>query len=171
MRLRYKIGLVLAVLGATFGLGRCKRTAISGPKLSTPAVLPAGDIEQLRVNPETHQLIIITSRGTQTVTLPDRTSTIDVLKNGSVKVTSPQIGLEHHIFVGMLGSDHLRVGAGMDGFHFKKLDIGIGIADQVGAYTPIAFAKATYNIRGNMQVGVVYQSNQYVGGILAVRLF
>lgn len=171
MKLRSKIFLILVVLGTAYGLGRRKRLAISGPNVVVPAVLPQNDIEQIRVNPDTHQLIITTAKGTQMVTLPDRTSTIDVLKNGSVKVTSPQLGLEHHLFMGVLGSDHTRIGVGLDGFYYKKLDLGLGIADQVGTYTPIAFVKATYNIKGNMQVGIVYQSNQYVGGIIAVRVF
>ena len=171
MKLRYKIGLVLVILGITFGLGRCKRTETSGPKSSVPAVLPSSDIEQLLVDPETHQLTILTKTGTQTVILPDRTSTIDVLKGGVVKVTSPQMGLEHHLFVGVTASDHVRLATGIDGFYYKKLDIGIGIADQAGMYTPVAFVKATYNIKGNMQLGIVYQSNQYIGGVLAVRVF
>jgi len=169
MRLRYKIGLVVAVLGAVFCLGRCQRSSAGRP--SAPAVLPPQDLEQIRVNPDTHQLIIQTAKGIQTVTLPDRTSTIDVLKNGMVKVTSPQMGLEHHMFAGAVLSDHARIGVGMDAFYWKKLDLGLGIADQIGSYTPVAFAKATYNIKGNLQVGLVYQSNKYVGGIVAVRIF
>ncbi len=171
MRLRYKLGLVLVVLGVTFGLGRCKRTETNGPKSSAPAVLPVNDIEQIRVDPSTHQLIILTNKGTQTVTLPDRISTIDVHKDGTVQVTSPQFGFEHHLFIGLVGSEHVRLGVGVDGLYWKKLDVGIGIADQMGAYTPIAFAKVTWNIKGNLQAGLVYQSNNYIGGILSVRIF
>ena len=169
IKLRYKIVSVLLVLVGVFLYGRC-----GGPKQKSPTiqpVLPSNDTEQIRVNPETHQLIIVTSKGTQTVTLPDRTSTIDVLKNGTVTVTSPQFGFEHHLFVGLVGSEHVRFGAGMDGLYFKKLDLGIGVADQIGVARPIAFAKLSYNIKGNIQAGIVYQSNQYVGGIVSVRLF
>ncbi len=45
------------------------------------------------------------------------------------------------------------------------------MAGQVGAHSPVAFVKVTYNVKGNMQIGLVYQSNQFVGGLLAVRLF
>lgn len=171
MKLRYKIGLVLVVLGITFGLGRCKRTETSGPKLAIPAVLPQNEAEQIQVNPATHELTLRTATGFHTIILPDRTSTIDVLKNGIVKVTSPQYGFEKHFFMAALGSDRLRLGAGADVFYWKKLDLGFGVADQVGMYTPIAFVKATYNVKGNMQAGIVYQPNNYIGGILAVRVF
>lgn len=170
MRLRFKIVSVGAVLAGVFLWGRCSHTKTTN--VSQPAnIMPSNDVEQIKVDPATHQLIITTAMGSHTVTLPDRTSTIDVLKNGTVNVTSPQYGLEHHLFLGLVGSDHMRFGVGLDAFYWKKLDIGIGVADQIGAYTPIAFAKVTYNIKGNMQAGIVYQSNQYIGGVLAVRVF
>jgi hypothetical protein len=136
-----------------------------------PAVLPSNDNEQITVDPSTHQLVILRPGQRIVETLPDRASTIDIRKDGQVIVTSKQFGFEHHLFVGLLGSDHLRVGTGLDGFYWKRLDIGVGIADQVGAYTPIGFAKVTYNIKGNMQLGLVYQTNKYIGGVLAVRVF
>lgn len=171
MKLRYKIGLVVGVLVTVFTLGRCQRKT-NGPDAPFAAVLPPNDSEQITVDPSTHQLIILRPNGQRIVeSLPDRASTIDIRKNGVVDVTSKQLGLEHHLFVGVLGSDHARIGVGMDGFYWEKLDLGLGIGDQVGPYTPIAFVKATYNIKGNMQVGIVYQSNQYIGGIISVRVF
>lgn len=170
MRLRYKIGLVVSILGAVFLLGRCSRPTSTRPP-KPPTVLPPADSEQILVNPARHQLTIVTGTGTRTMTLPDRESVIDVLKDGGVKITSPQYGWERHMFVGVVGADHFRIGAGMDGLYWKRLDLGIGIADQVGEYTPVVFAKLTYNIKGNLQVGIAYQTNRYVGGTLAVRMF
>lgn len=170
MRLRTKIFLVISILGSIFLLGRCSRQdAPRSPK--PPTVLPPGDIAQVLVNPAGPSLTIVTDEGTRTMTLPDRESVIDVLKDGGVKVTSPQYGWERHMFVGVVGADHFRVGAGMDGLYWKRLDLGIGIADQVGEYTPVVFAKLTYNVKGNLQAGIVYQTNRYVGGILSVRIF
>lgn len=171
MKLRYKILFVLGVLCVTFGLGRCNRIDWYDPKSHTPIVLPTNDVEQIRVNPETHQLIITTSKGMQTVTLPDRASTIDIRKNGIVNVTSPQFGLDKHLFAGYTLSDARRFVIGGDFVYYKKLDIGIGIADQFGSHTPIGVAKLTYNIYGAMQVGIVYGTNKYFGGIVSVRLF
>ncbi len=171
MRLRYKLISVGAILAGVFLWGRCSRTK----NLSVPVpvnVLPSNDSEQITVNPSTHQLVILRPNGNRIVeTLPDRQSTIDIRKDGQVIVTSKQFGFEHHAFIGLLGSDQFRIGAGMDGLYWKKLDLGIGVADRIGAYTPIGFAKLTYTIKGNLQVGVVYQTNQYIGGILAVRIF
>ena len=174
MKLRYKIGLVVTVLGAVFLLGRCSRRGVSptmrGPK-NAPSVLPSNDTEQIRVDPGTHKLVIVTKRGTQTLTLPDRQSTIDVLKSGQVKITAPQTGFEHHLFVAGVIADYARIGGGMDLWYFKRLDVGIGMADRLGPYLPALFAKATYNVKGNLQLGLVYQSNKYIGGVIAVRIF
>ena len=170
MKLRYKIALVLAALAGVFLWGRRSKTR--GSVVPKPAaVLPSNDAEQITVDPSTHQLVILRPGKRIVETLPDRASTIDIRKDGQVVVTSKQLGLEHHVFIGVLGSDHLRVGVGMDAFYYKKLDLGIGIADQIGAYTPVVFAKATYNIKGNLQLGLVYQSNKYIGGIVSVRVF
>jgi hypothetical protein len=170
MRLRTKIGLVVIVLGSMFLWGRCSRKSnTQTPKPS--AVLPPNDVEQIRVNPATRQLTVTTSAGTRTVTLPDTVSTIDVLKNGKVSVTSPQFGFEHHLFGGWLVSDNGRLGIGEDLLYFRRLDLGLGVAGKIGSYDPIAFAKLSYNVKGNVQVGLVYGSNQYVGGGVFVRLF
>ena len=173
---KLSLAVIVTITVTLLAIGACLERRLSGSghsdSVKIPAtVLPSNDVEQIRVNPDIHKLIIISTKGTRTVTLPDRMSTIDVLKNGTVKVTSPQIGLEHHLFLGIVGADHARIGVGEDIFYFKKLDLGVGIADQVGMYTPVVFAKATYNIKGNLQLGVVYQSNQYIGGIVAVRIF
>lgn len=167
MSLRYKIGSVLAVLFGVFLWGRCghRRAPI------IPRMLPPNDLEQIIVDPNRHTLVIMRPTGTQTLTLPDRQSIIDLRKNGTIDVTSKQFGLEHHLFVGITGSDHARVAVGIDGFYWKRLDFGLGIAGQIGSYTPVVFAKATYNIRGSLQLGIVYQSNKYIGGLLAIRVF
>lgn len=167
MRLRFKVGLIAAIALWAFLQGR----GCAKQKSAAPAVLPPNDTEQIVVDPSRHTISMLTRTGRKTVTLPDRPSTIDVLKDGQVKVTSQQIGFEHHLFIAALGADHARLGFGMDGWYFKRLDVGGGIADQIGNYTPVLFAKATYNVKGNLQLGLVYQSNQYIGGILAVRVF
>lgn len=169
MKLRYKLLSIAALLGAIFMWGRRSVTPQRSP--NAPAVLPSNDIEQIHVDPSTHKLIVTTPRGTQTLTLPDRQSTIDVRKDGSVSVSASQFGLEHHVFVGATMADAGRLAAGIDGVYYKRLDLGVGAADQIAARMPVVFGKLTYNFYGAMQVGVVYQSNRYIGGILSVRLF
>jgi hypothetical protein len=167
IRLRYKLGLLATIVLWAFLQGR----SCAKPKPKSPAVLPANDTEQITVDPSRHIISILTPAGRRTETLPDRPSTIDVRKDGTVKVTSSQMGLERHWFVGVVGADHARVGVGVDGLYFKRLDLGVGIAGQLGSYDPVGFAKLTYSVKGNLQLGLVYQNNQYIGGILAVRIF
>ena len=166
IRLRYKIGIGIGLLLIAFLYGRCGKV-----KPETPSKLPKGDTEQIRVDPSRHTITIITPSGTKTETLPDRLSTFNVHANGTVTVISRQFGFERHLFMGATVSDKPRIAIGMDGWYFKKLDLGFGVAGQVGQYAPILFVKATYAIKGNVQAGIIYGSNQYIGGVLSVRLF
>ena len=168
MRLRYKVLTTAIVLGGVFLWGRCGK---NGRNVApTPNVLPKNDTEQIKVNPGSHTLTIITPSGQKTVTLPDRTSTIDVLKSGQVKITSPQFGFEHHVFLGFQASDRGRLTAGMDGWYFKKLDLGVGVADSFGAYAPIIYAKASYNVWRSVQAGLTYDNLGHPGLALTIRL-
>lgn len=144
----------------------------SGLEIAHPsvAVLPKDDKEQIIVDPSRHSLIIVRPTGNQTLSLPDRQSVIDIRKDGTVQVISPQWGWEHRVFFGIHGSEVLRLGAGMDAFYFKKLDLGAGVACQIGAHTPIVFAQISYNAWSNCRVGIAYGTNRFVGGTLTVRL-
>jgi hypothetical protein len=169
MKLRYKILGVAVLLSTVFLFGRCNRTPAA---VTRPTVLPNNDKEQIIVNPSNDTLEILQSgQKPQILTLPDTLTTVDIHKDGSVKVTSPQFGLEHHLFVAGLASNKLRLGVGVDGLYYKRLDLGIGIADQFGEHTPIVFAKLTYTVKGNIQAGLEYGTDRYIGGIVSVRLF
>src|ERR1035438_10221296 len=156
IRLRYKIVSVLLILVGVFLYGRCS-------KQKSPVVLPSSDVEQIRVDPITHKLIILTSKGTQTITLPDQVSTIDVRKDGTVKVTSPQFGLQFRPFVGMYYSDVLRFGAGADLVYWKRLDLGIGMAGGASLHT-VAFAQLTYCVWDNVGASLTYDHLGHIGG-------
>lgn len=176
MKLRYKIGLVVAVLGSVYLFGRCQRPLRSGgietngPNRNGPAVLSQNDIEQILFDP-IHKSVIINKPGsTQTLTLPDRPTVIDIHKDGTTSVTSPQSGFEHRFFIGVHVSDHIRVAGGMDGYYLKKLDLGGGIAGQLGNHIPIIFGQLAYNFYSNCRVAVSYGTNRYIGGTLTVRL-
>lgn len=169
MKLRYKIALVVTVLAGVFLWGRRSKTSShTVPKPAT--VLPKNDTEQIIVDPVHHSLVIVKPSGKRVLTLPDRQSTIDIRTDGTVNVTSLQWGLEHGFFFGVQGSDAFRIAAGMDGFYYKKLDLGIGLADQIGGHAPIIFAKLSYNFYDNMQVGVTYGNDRLIGGSITVRL-
>jgi len=167
MKLRYKIVAVFAVLAGVFLYGRC-----GGPKQKSPSiqpVLPSADTEQIRVDPSTHQLIIVSPEGTKTVTLPDKISTIDVLKDGSVKVTSPQMGFQLRPFVGAYYSDAMRFGLGADLGYWKRLDIGIGIAGGASSHT-VAFAQLSYNVYSNTSIALTYDHLGHIGGGITLRI-
>jgi len=134
-------------------------------------ILSSNESERITVDPEKHTLIIQTPQKVKVVTLPFNKSTIDILKNGDVKVTSSQFGLEHHLFMGYGLSDTSRIAAGLDCLYFKHLDLGLGLGMQMGNHSPIAFAKLSYTVYGNIQAGLIYGSNQSIGAIVSVRLF
>src|ERR1700690_986871 len=126
VKLRYKITILSVLLLSVFLYGRCNK--------AKPVVkpLPLEDKEQIVIDPVKHKLIVITPSGPKVSTLPDRESTIDIKKDGTIKVTSSQLGIEARPFAGIFYSNGLRYGAGVDGFYFKKLDIGIGLAGGSG---------------------------------------
>lgn len=171
MKLRYKIGFVLAVLGATFGLGRCKRTVLSGPnQVMSPAVLPPDDKEQIIVDPVKHTLIIVKPTGNQTLHLPDRPSVIDIRKDGIVQVTAPQWGFERIPFVGVGYSDKLRYGLGIDGLYWKALDLGAGVQTDSGFKDARLFVGLSYTLKDNMRLTLTLDHKQTIGALVSLRI-
>ncbi len=164
------VALVLFGLVLYFRVRYGRPAGFLGGSAPTVAVLPKEDKEQFIIDPVKHSLIIVKPTGNQTLSLPDRRSVIDLRKDGTVQVTSPQWGWEHRFFLGGHVSDTFRIAAGMDGFYFKKLDIGAGVASRMGAYTPIVFAQVSYNVWSNCRIGIAYGSDRLIGGTLTVRL-
>lgn len=153
MRLRNKIGLVIGVLVAVFSLGRCRRAPHS-PKVSATAVLPKADKEQVIVDPFHHTIHIITQQGIEQMTLPDHSSKIDVLKDGSVKITASQFGVELRPYLGV--GFTLRSGTvmyGTDLLYWKKLDLGVGLSIPPGQIRDAGiFLGVSYNIYSNTSI-------------------
>jgi len=167
--LRYKLVSVLTVLLGVFLYGRCSRPITSSAQKPS-AVLPLADKEQIIIDPVKHQLISLTQGSKPvTLTLPDRRSTIDILKDGTVKINSPQFGYEHSPFVGVFYSNALRYGAGVDGLYFKKLDLGIGGAGGAGC-TSVAIAQVSYTVYDNVRLGITYDTSRHLGVGLTVRI-
>lgn len=167
MKMRYKVLTLFVLLGTEAYLLKHFQHGIIQPNV--PHVLPAGDTEQLIINPVTHQLTVVTVNGSHVVTLPDHVSVIDVHHNGTVTVTAPQFGLEARPFVGAFFSNKLRFGAGLDGLYWKKLDLGLGLAGGSGASTVI-FAAVSYTIWDNVHIGVTYDHQQHLGIGITVRI-
>lgn len=166
MKLRYKVGGGVALLLSVFLYGRCGRAKpiVAGP-------LPPDDIVRITVDPDKHHIRIEQPNQKPIDSfLPDRPSTFEVKKDGKVKISSAQWGLEHHFFFGVTMSDFFRPAAGVDGFYWQKLDLGLGVADRIGSYTPVVFAKASYLVYDNLQLGLTYDNLRHVGVGLTVRI-
>jgi hypothetical protein len=166
IKLRYKL-LAAVILWTWFLVQVCGFGCAKHPQVAP--VLPVNDKEQIIVDPVKHQLIIVRPGKTTVTTLPDRRSTIDVKKDGSVSVTAPQFGFEHAPFVGAFYSNRLRFGAGLDGLYFKKLDLGLGVAGGSSTNT-VLFLQMSYGLWDNLRIGATYDHQQHVGIGITVRI-
>lgn len=123
MKLRYKLSIGVVVIAGVFLLRNC------GQRIAKPGVLRPDTKEQIIIDPRNRRIQIVTENGVKQTTLPDRPSTIDILKDGTVKVNAPQIGWETSPFIGVgyaLSGGQLL--GGVDLAYWKKLDLGVGVA-------------------------------------------
>ena len=168
--LKYKLFAILLVLIGVFLYGRCGgKRALTNPVSPVKVTLPMEDTEQILVNPVKHTITIVKPSSSITTTLPERTSTIDIHKDGTVKVTAMQFGYEVRPFVGVTYTDGLRFGGGADLYYFKRLDLGVG-ASWASGIKGNAFAKISYNVFDNLSLGLIYDNNQHIGGCITVRI-
>jgi hypothetical protein len=167
--LRYKIYLAVTILAGVFVWGRCSRAKIPPTTPKPAVVLPKEDKEQIIVNPIKHTITVVTAQGATTQTLPERNSTIDVRKDGMVKVTAPQYGRELRPFAGVFFSDHVRLGAGLDCFYLKKLDLGFGLAN-MAKVNPVVFAKLSLIVYSNTSIGITYDNLGHIGGCITLKI-
>ncbi len=158
--------LVLGVVGFAVMRGCDRRTDTK----TESTVLAPGMVEKIIVNPDSHKLTVVTENHTQELFLPDRPSSIEISQKGIVTVTSRQFGTELKPFFGAAISNEFRLAAGIDGFYYKKLDIGLGVADKVGNYTPVVFIKVSYLVWSNAQMGLTFDNKQHIGVSLTVRI-
>ncbi len=96
------------------------------------APLAATDKEEIVVDPRSHQIEIKTATGIKKEFLPGmRPSTVEVKKDGSVVVKSPQMGVEHGLYVGSgYGSSSLRFYIGVDLVYVRRFDGGLFVSDE-----------------------------------------
>jgi hypothetical protein len=177
VRLRYKLALVGAVLLAVFVWVSGYRQGHKSPAtsgLNASLVLPKNDTEQITVDPGTHRITILTPSGTKTETLPDRPSTFDIHKDGTVTINSKQLGFETKPFIGLGLGEGVRVYAGADLAYFKRLDLGLGMSSQrlsIGDLTDIrGLVKVSYNVYSNTSVNLGYDTSKTLHCFVSVRL-
>jgi hypothetical protein len=161
-------GCTLLLLGGFFWL----QHRIGGVRPASnrpPTVLPPDSKEQIIVNPIKHSLIIVRPGKTETVTLPDRPTVIDVKKDGTVKVTASQFGFESRPFLGLSASlDGGHIALGVDGLYWKRLDLGGGV--QFNGAGARVFVSLSCNVWSNTRVGITFDHKQTVSALLSVRL-
>lgn len=136
---------------------------------SARVALPQADSEQLLINPRDHTITIKQAGKTRTVSLPDKQTTIDVLKDGQVVVTAPQYGLEFRPFVGLGYSDDARFALGVDGFYWKKLDLGGGLQMNFHLAQPRAFLSLSYTLIDNLRVSATIDHKKQPGIFVSLR--
>lgn len=80
------------------------------------------------IDPTRRQMTIVTSGHIKTMTLPDRPSSISLLKGDGIKIVSPQIGTELRPFLmGAYTLDGGKLGGGIDLLYYKRFDLGVGM--------------------------------------------
>lgn len=159
MRLRFKIGLIVIVLGGFFLWGKCS-------KINPPAiVLPPNTLEQVLVNPTNHTITVVTPTGSQTVTLPEQPSTISLGTNGKLTVKAPQFGLEVKPYLGWGYEGAGAVVLGVDFAYFKKLDLGVAAYGWTDRVKPAV--SVSYTVWSNTRLTATY--NGAPGVFITVR--
>lgn len=129
--------------------------------------------EKIIVNPALHSLIIITDKGTEALSLPDRASSIEILKTGKLRLTVPQCGFEHSPFIGIGYSSQVNDYLGLDVFYWKRLDFGISFGfDRLKLQSLSAPLMISYTIWHNTRLtfGVEPFGKHEVHGLVSVRL-
>jgi hypothetical protein len=176
MRLKNKVltgAIILAVtLGLAFGLYKCQRQrdiSIGNP------ILGPNVKEKIILNPLRHSIVIITTEGIKATTLPDRPSSIEIYKDGKVKTIIPQWGYEAVPFIGIGWSGQLNDYVGIDGFYWKRLDVGTAFSfDRDLKVKSIGFPFVlSYAVWHNTRLSVGYEMfgpTHAVHGLVSVRL-
>lgn len=125
---RYLVSILSAILalGIFIHMRGCDKRK---DQITAGLTLGPNEKEKVIVDPFRKHLTVVTPTYTKVLDLPDRPSSITVMKDNSVKVTAPQYGTELMPFLAvsydLIGG---KIDGGFDLFYWKKLDFGGGIA-------------------------------------------
>ncbi len=161
-------GVVILVIFLTVWHQRKTETKI------VSRILPADVQEKLIIDPTHHSLIILSDKGTKAITLPNRPSSIEVLKNGKLRLNVPQYGWEHSPFIGIGYSTQLNDYIGLDLWYWKQIDLGtsFGFDRNLKIRTlgfPIVISYTVYhNMR--LSIGVEPFGEHNIHGLISVRI-
>lgn len=130
--------------------------------------------EKLIIDPSHHSLVIVTPTDTKVTTLPNRPSSIEVLKSGKLRLTVPQYGYELSPFIGIGYSNQLNDYIGCDFFYWKRLDIGTAFSfDRDLKVKSLGFPVVVsymfyHNVR--LSIGLEPFGSHAVHGLISVKL-
>ena len=168
-RTKVLIGIITAAFIGLFLMLNHKRDA----QIVSP-ILGPGIREKIIIDSLHRRLTIVTAKGSDTLSLPDRPSSIEISNEGTVKVIAPQFGYEHTPFIGIGYSKQLNDYIGMDFYYWKSLDLGAAISFdrnfKVKALDmPVVLSYTVYH-RLRISVGVEPFGEHSIHGLLSVRI-
>lgn len=142
-----------------------------------PAILPPTAREQVLIDTVHHTITEVT-RNAKGQTESKRSflgtgTTITESVSGAVKVQTDTFGTELSPSLGVLyGSDLTMRGAASLGLlHLSRYEVGVGLCVGSSASSARAFVSLTYNVRGNVLLGVYADNHKEIGGMATLKLF
>lgn len=146
----------------------CKNVA---PGTTIQTQLAPDETEKVIIDPHKHTLTVITPTKIKTMTLPNRPSSVALIKNDGLRIVSPQWGWEASPFLGVgttIGDTYIL--AGLDGYYFKRLDFGGGLSvNPHDLLDTRLFISASMFIYSNTSVGVGLDNRKSPILLLKVR--
>jgi len=165
------ISIGVIIFSILLGLRACQAKRDKG--IVSP-ILRADVDEKIIVNPSKHSLVIINRQGTQALVLPDRASSIEVLKTGKLRLTVPQYGFIVSPFIGIGWGGQLNDYVGCDLFYWKRLDVGMAFSfDRELKIRSLGFPLVlSATIWHNMRLSLGYEAfgSKTIHGFVSVRL-
>lgn len=135
----------------------------------------APDVKEKIIIDSLHRrLSIITDKESKLIQLPDRPASIEIRKDGSVKIIAPQTGFEHAPFIGIGYSTQLNDYIGMDFYYWKQLDLGAAVSFdrnfKIKALDlPVLISYTVYH-RLRVSIGIEPFGDHNIHGLLSVRI-
>jgi|ERR1700676_3907795 len=121
--------LILAGLVAISGFLFWHRRNQKQDSQTASETLGPNEEAKIIIDPVRRTIVVVTPAHVKTTTLPDRPSSITLLKNDGMKVVSPQFGTEVRPFLtGIYTLNGGKLGLGCDFVYWKRADLGGGFA-------------------------------------------
>lgn len=177
VRFAFYISALVLIIGLAYW--RLHQYAKEKDSQIETTVLPAQDQDKLLIDNQRHIVTIVDGsvKGkapviTRQYLNPRGVTSIEESKSGTIKVTSRQFGTEYKPFVGAtFGSDiKLRGALGLDLVYYRNVDAGLGVLFASSFNDTRLFAKASYNVYSNIQLGLGIDNRKEVHLVVTLAL-